>query len=202
MVTNFNYYKDELRSFIHPVSNHIIEDNNDYVKRKQTCDLLFEKTGLECFIFRNQSYSQLANDLFEYTQGKQFLKSTCISEDVELFNTFRTKPLIANVFKDFNIIDYEKENLSITEDDWSEPIKNKIEIDEEHEHVKGNDVANCYSTAVLNNKDDYPIYSGTDFFINRPEGYKYSAPYIKCGEYLIDHVVLNGLGGIYLPKIV
>ena len=137
MVTAFKIRNSEIEAFQHPETLQIIEVAEKYNERKSVCKMLFGKYPLDCFKFRNQSWTMIGNDLMDLLMGKVPLKSYHIQEDIEIIDAFHTAPLIQTLKPDH--------------------IYNK-------RTCIGADIRKSYSNAVMNMEDNYPVFSICDAF--------------------------------------
>lgn len=167
MITALKIRESIIEAFQHPVTGQIIEYSPDYDKRKHVRDKFYSIKQLECFKFRNQSFTQLAGSMFEVMFGRVH-KSSHIKEDEELIDMYHTKALMETLVKGHKF----------------------------NENCKGFDIKKSYPTAVMNMSGDYPIFSITDSFV------PYRNEDIVIGEYLIEEVVIEQLGGLRIPKCI
>ena len=130
-----NIRNGEVLAFRHPVNHAIIQCAPDYDSRKFICERLFQIFPYNCFLFTNQSYNTIVQNLFKVVKGV-VPKSYNVKEDEYIFDNFSTKPLINTL-----IDNYEKT-----------------------ETFKGFDIQKSYSNAVINMKYDYPVYNICDTF--------------------------------------
>ena len=136
MITNMKIKNGKITSFIHPVSSYIIEQGKDYFERLKMCNKLFELYPCEDFVFKNQSFTQMSDSLFQILFGKVGLKSQYNKEQAHITDTFYTCPLIQTLF-DTNEYEYGK-------------------------HCKAFDISSSYQTAAMNMDCCYPIFLITD----------------------------------------
>jgi hypothetical protein len=112
----------------------IVESNCDYESRKRICQTfkgLYDCYNLE---FRNQTYAQLALELFNIFHGKLTNSEYC-EETRNSFDMFNIKPLSSTLVKNF---EYDP-NLDIALD-----------------------LNRCYANAMIHNTDSYPVFTFID----------------------------------------
>lgn len=155
----------KLSSFVHPITNQAIVQGKDFYERKLICETLKNKYEVEQFEFKNQSHTNISTCLMERMIGK-IKKSDYNKQTFEVLQDFYSKPMIQTI--DNQIIRYKKKKGDIYKP----------------QNIKGIDITKSYSSVLLNNKYDYPIYSIHDKIE------KYNGEDIVCGEYYIESVNL------------
>jgi hypothetical protein len=165
-ISNFKVKDSQISSFIHPVSGKVIENGQYYDQRLEMCNKLYEQFQCENFKFKNQTFSQMAIKYSEIKFGKLYKKSSYTDEHLRLLDEFYTTPLMRTLVRDHQYND----------------------------HCKAFDINMCYTNAVLNMIDDYPVFTKAD------DIKKYNGEDIVCGEYLVNGFSIKQLGGIHFPK--
>jgi hypothetical protein len=92
-VTAMLIRNSEIQAFQHPVTHQVIQYAPDCSEREFVCKKLYTIFPYECFLFKNQSYAQIAVNLFELTQGR-IPKSHHIIEDQIIIDNYHTRPAI------------------------------------------------------------------------------------------------------------
>lgn len=118
----------------------------------------------ECFKWKNQSANQIVASLFGVLHGK-IKKSLHIKEGEIIYDNYHTKPLIKTLCD--------------------------VPFDE---NCVGYDIKKSYANAMMNMKDDYPVYSICDQFV------EYKGEEIDIGEYVVDDILIQALGGVVIEK--
>lgn len=59
----------EIESFLHPKTNQLIVFSKDFEERRQICELLYKDYPCENFVFRNQSFAKMSNELCKILVG-------------------------------------------------------------------------------------------------------------------------------------
>ena len=91
--------RNMLSAFVHPKLDTLFVENEDYLVRKNVCDILYNQFPVEQFKFRNQSLTKIGNNIFEVVYG-YVIKSSYNQETVETLNANGPNALIqAYVFK-------------------------------------------------------------------------------------------------------
>ena len=165
-ISNIKCKDSDLHSFIHPISGCVIEDGGDYEKRLEFCNELYKQLNCYNFTFKNQSFAQMASQYQEIKFGKLYKKSTYTKEHMELLDRFYTTPLMRTLVKNHK----------------------------PNDNCKGFDINMCYTNAVLNMKDYYPV------FCQASSPKKYKGGKIVVGEYLVEHFKIEQLGGMIFQK--
>ena len=138
--TNIKVRNNKITAFIHPTSGNIIEvADKNYKDRKLICEKMFELYNAECFIFRNQTFTQLSTDLFHIIQGKPSMRSMYSTEDLKFTDDFHTSPLIQTLVK-------------------------KHEFDDDLS--KAFDIKGSYPQTIMDMCGDYPVFSLLDSWKN------------------------------------
>ena len=119
------------------------------------------------FTFKNQSFAQMTSQYQEIQFGKLHKKSSYTKEHMELFSDrFYTTPLMRT------LVNNHKPN----------------------DNCKGFEINMWNTNAVLNMKDDYPV------FCQASSPTKYKGGKIVVGEYLVEHFKIEQLGGMIFQK--
>ena len=84
------------KSFIHPVSNQLYQQIDNYNQRLDVCNALYEKTNLLNFKFQNKTIAQLSEELFDIKFG-HIPKSSHSKLSIKLLDEFATLPLSSGV---------------------------------------------------------------------------------------------------------
>ena len=95
------------KSFLHPLSNQLYQETEEYDDRKELALMLKNKYKLLNFEWQNQSITQLSNLLFEYHFG-YIPKSNHTDLAINLLDNFATMPITCEV--DPNV-DYSDRNI-------------------------------------------------------------------------------------------
>lgn len=159
-ITMLKIKKSAIVSFIDPRNNCIIEDGGyTFNERKKLNDKLYQMYPCANFTFKNQSITTMINNLFEINFDKiDKLYSSYTEEQMNIIDTFSTIPLIQTNHKNINVNLY---------------------------HDQGYDIKRSYTNAILNMKQDYPLFNIMDDFK------EYTGEEICLGEYLIDNVIIK-----------
>ena len=165
-ISSIKCKNSDVHSFIHPISGCIIEDGGDYEKRLEFCNELYKQMNCYNFTFKNQSFAQMASQYQEIKFGKLYKKSSYTKEHMELLDRFYTTPLMRTLVKNHK----------------------------PNDNCKGFDINMCYTNAVLNMKDYYPVFS------QAMSPVKYKGGEIVVGEYLVEHFKIEQLGGKIFQK--
>ena len=141
-----------VKAYIHPTTGQYVTSYDDYNERKQIVEELFKQMPCEQFKWSNQSFQQIATTTFNVKYG--VLPKSQMQENCRIdFDSQFTRPLIQQIADD------------------------KI-----CEEGQGADVIKSYSSALLHNTYDFPLYTIHDQiepFDNKE---------IKCGFYKLDNV--------------
>ena len=135
IVDNVKFQNGRITAFMDPVTNVIYETTTDFVERKLIIDGLTIKYGQHLVKFENQSYTQISKLIFDNEFGTVAqLKSNLSDKIFDILNNNHIKPFCATISSD------------IEEDDFS----------------MGFDVCKSYSSVLLNNAVDFPIFQQFD----------------------------------------
>ena len=130
IIEQFNFRsQSNISAFVHPISNKLIMENNNYQIRKTICDKAFEIYKNDDFKFMNQSITKLSMSLFKIICGK-IPKSTYNQLVLNTLDEYSPKPITKGYSEEFN-----KYNSL------------------------GFDICKCYSSILYNNNMNIPIYN-------------------------------------------
>lgn len=135
-ITNIKIKDGEIVAFIHPISEAIIESGREYASRKQICEKLHDLIPSHHFKFKNQSYTQLANEYFKIKYGDFGMMSQYNDETLKITDNFGTCPIIRTL------------------------THRNMQMDYDHAF----DIRSCYPNAVKDMEDDYPVFGLLDVF--------------------------------------
>ncbi len=158
----------QLNAFVHPISEAIIEQGEVYELRVNMCEVLYNQMPSYNFMFKNQSFKTIAQDFFNIKYGKIQLESYYSDYDLKITDEFQPTALIRT------LVDGHKYNKKID---------------------KAIDIRSCYPNAVLNNDEDYPVFTLFDNFVN------FDGTLMK-GEYLVDTFKIKKLFNIPFDKMI
>lgn len=133
-----NWKKIELITFEHPISGQIIKKSCNYEESKEVCEVLYHKYDCYNFKFKNQSFTQVARELFKINFGGLPIKSMADTKTLEINDKYNTHPLIHTLVDNF------------VKDD---------------KNCFGIDYKKSYSNAVRNMDCDYPIFAIFDEWV-------------------------------------
>lgn len=139
--------------------------NDEYGDRKKICNILYEIYPNDKFIFHNQTLTNMAVDLYKCMFG-YFPESVYNEETLSRLDEFSPKAL-QDCFIKFNDGDPYDENYESYD-------KNYVCFD----------YAKNYSSILINNKCDFPIYT----IHNKIE--KYDGKELRPGEYFVDKDII------------
>ena len=135
MIDNIKFSNGRPVAFKHPITNQIIETTSNFTQRKNIIDGLIVEFGDNIIKSENQSYSQIANIIFDNKFGTVSQLSSNLSDKV------------------FEILD--AHHIS--------PYMGTVSLDQEQgDYGHGYDVCKSYASGILNNKTDYAIFQQFD----------------------------------------
>ena len=135
MIDNIKFSNGRPVAFKHPLRDQIIETTSNFNQRKNIVDGLINEFGDNMIKFENQSYSQIANIIFDNKFGTVSQLSSNLSDKV------------------FDILD--AHHIS--------PYIGTVSIDQEQgDYGHGFDVCKSYASGILNNTTDYAIFQPFD----------------------------------------
>lgn len=157
----------KLTHYTHPVTNQVIHRNDDYhlVKELHEIAQMYYPKFKKALAFRNQTYNQLGNQLFEImTKTRLPKKSGHTIEDLKITNDNHTKP--------FNVC------LSGSRD---------------FDHDQAVDIVKCYSNAGEKMQFDYPVFAITDTWKRMENDTKLlCGEYLLTESIQLDHIAVDG----------
>ena len=92
-VTHMSFTRAELTCFMHPVTEQFFVASIDYKLRKELLARWFAETKYVGYDFRNQSWSKIAMDKFEFDNGV-IPRSQYGPDLIRVFRSYRTRPFI------------------------------------------------------------------------------------------------------------
>ena len=133
IIDNIKFSNGRPVAFKHPHREQIIETTSNFTQRKNIIDgLINEFGGLK---FENQSYSQIANIIFDNKFGTVSQLSSNLSDKVyDILDAHHISPYVGTVSLD----------------------------QEQGDYGHGYDVCKSYASGILNNKTDYAIFQPFD----------------------------------------
>ncbi|MFA5151318.1 MAG: hypothetical protein WC554_02035 [Clostridia bacterium] len=159
-----NILKATIKSFIHPISQKLIEFNDNFEMNKKFCDDCFKLYPCHNFKFQGQTISQITQNLYNIVIGPNDEFQTA-NEDFKIIDDYNTTPLIQKLIND--------------DDDYKFDELTNINLDRR----------TAYPNTILMHSDDIPIFGLFDNFQKFNENDE-----ILLGEYLIKSFKLpNGL---------
>lgn len=176
LFASVNIRNSELVGFEHPITGQIIHQCSNYEESKEVCALLSIKYD-NCynFKFRNQSWTQIAREIFKINFGEFPIKSMADKKTIEISDRYNTHPLINTLVDNF--------------------YKDKS--------CFGFDYKKSYSNAIRNMQNDYPIFSIFDEFrpfvkreFTNEEGYLN----LPASEFLVEPFEIKQLGGVKFDR--
>ena len=134
MVTNIKFINSAVISFEDPFTGKIIESSIDYNLRKLACEKLYDEfLSIEEFKFKNNSFTDLANKIFNFKYGN--IPDSCYNE------------ITNSIFEDYPVSPY---------------IKTLTENIKETKQSFGFDICKCYSKVLRDNDHPFPIFTAFD----------------------------------------
>ena len=163
----FRSVGSQLEMIEHPMTGQIIVSSKDYHKRVDVCsDLERQFKNLVEFRFANQSWPAIAKDVMQLKVGKWPLSVY--------------SPNLLTIMSDYSLAPYIVQF----------PYSKSDALD-----IVSADYRRCYTSILLNNKEDYPIFGVGDDI--KPFD---STMSMTAGEYYIDIEILAGKGYLKHPK--
>ena len=92
-ICNMRITNSKITSFIHPISEQIIETAENYNERKILCDKLYQLYNTHSLYFKNQSFANMAKSVFENIVGN-VMKSCSTKYDNDITDKYHTAPMI------------------------------------------------------------------------------------------------------------
>jgi hypothetical protein len=139
--TNIDYMKfnnGKLIAFQNPKTKQIYEETIDYKRRIKIIEYLQQQVGQSLITFKNQSYTQIGNFIFDNYYGQtNYIKSNLSNKVFDILDTYHFSAYIEKYIKD-------NEDHTKADDCY------------------GVDVVKSYSSVLLNNQDNYPIFQAFD----------------------------------------
>ncbi len=132
IIQGMKFYYHTLTSFEHP-DGYIVESAKDYFLRKEVCLFLRKQYKTDEFIFRNQTWTTISYNLFQY--GFDDLQKSRLSDELE------------DIYEKYPVGPYMKK-ISNTKFD--------------RKTCFGFDICKSYTSVLLNNTDDFPIFTPLD----------------------------------------
>jgi hypothetical protein len=157
IITEIKFNRSKPISFKNPITNQIYESTSNYNERKTILDNLEKQYGEHIVKFSNQSYTEISKLIYNNEFGNIKTIHSNLSEKV------------------FNILD--KHHLrqfmgTVNTDFYPDACS------------MGFDVVKSYSSVLLNNECDYPIFQQFD------EVQKYNNDDLVAGEYYISKTII------------
>lgn len=132
IIQGMKFYYHVLVSFEHP-DGYIIESAKDYFLRKEMCHYLYKQYEIPEFVFANQTWATISRNLFKY--GFDNIQQSRLSNELEdIYDLYPVGPYM----KKLSNIKYNKETCH------------------------GFDICKSYTDVLLNNKDNFPVFTALD----------------------------------------
>ena len=157
MIDNIKFNNGKPIAFRHPETNQVYEVTTKFDDRKNIIKTLANKYGSHLVDFKNQSYTQISQLIFDNEFGNTSqLKSNLSNKLYDIFETYPINPYCATTTYD--------QTLFSNNDD-----------------AYGFDVCKSYSSVLIYNDSNYPIFQQFD----EPQPFNIKSQ-IVTGEYFIN----------------
>lgn len=176
MVDHIITKRENIYSFIHPVSKKTICVDDKYNERKELCEILKNEISEHDFIFNNQPYSKIVNDIFFHKVGN--IKPSLHNERaISIYNNHNTPIIIRNY---------------ILEDDITDDFLNRVKVVDLCKSYPSAIMMYNYNIPAFGYLDNFEKYDGKKIVIGE---YLIDNHKLPFNSFLGGNVKLNG--GVY-----
>ena len=167
IITEIKFNQSKPVSFKNPITNQIYESTSNYIERKTIIDNLEKQYGEHIVKFTNQSYTEISKLIYNNEFGNiKSIRSNLSEKIFNILDKHHLKPFMGTV------------NSNFYPDDYS----------------MGFDVVKSYSSVLLNNECNFPIFQQFD------EVQQYNDYDLVAGEYYITKTIILCNGLMKYPK--
>jgi hypothetical protein len=200
MIEHTNFMGSQMTGFQHPETGHVILSASGYKERKHVADMLLESLHCDNFVFKNQSWTQLALDYFNLHYGN-IPKSQYGIEYQTILDQHKIGAYITLLCDPEQIDVTELVSFDIRRDYTSILIENDVSypVFSDFDHIEpytGQSAPGEYYISV-------PILMGNDTIKLSPGWYPYVLSLFLLEEKLISHVDITYVilaSGCLAPK--
>lgn len=159
-------------AFQNPATQQVYEVTSNYYERKRIIDNLTKKYGQSIVRFSNQSYTQIANIIFNNEFGNINQITSNLNKKVfGILDTYKIGPYCATA------------------------LLNPLDAEEDKTNSFGYDVCKSYSSVLINNNVDFSIFQQFDEVMEFKQTQKLTA-----GEYYINKQIILCDGLMIYPN--